>query len=162
MPTKDLGRFHVTCGAITAVDPAYVSDENSNCAVRFKAKNGVWLATIEVVPESTWTRVTSITIRHVDHPKANPDVLIEGEVGVDTASAGFFDADFFHDVEAFESIEDFCCGDDDSAFPKHGVVCASGYGDGGYPCLVDWDGDDAVAARIVFIGDGGEADELGS
>ena len=75
------------------------------------------LATIEVVPESTWTRVTSITIRHVDHPKANPDVLIEGEVGVDTASAGFFDADFFHDVEAFESIEDFCCGDDDSAFP---------------------------------------------
>ena len=61
MPTKDLGRFHVTSGAITAVDPIYVIDEDLNCAVTFKAKNGVWQAEIEEIPESTWTRV------HVRH-----------------------------------------------------------------------------------------------
>jgi hypothetical protein len=141
MPTKDLGRFHVTSGAITAVDPAFVIVEDSNCAVTFKAKKGIWLATVEEVPEDTWTRVTDVTVRHVDYPKASPDVLIEGEVGVDTASAGFFDADFFDDEEVFENMDQFCCGCDDSAFPKHGVICASGYGDG----------DDVVAARIVFI-----------
>jgi hypothetical protein len=158
MLTKDLGRFHVTSGAITAVDPAYVTVEDSNCAVTFKAKNGIWLATVEEIPENTWdgTRVTDVTVRHVDYPKATPDVLIEGEVGVDTASAGFFDADFFDDEEVFENMDQFCCGGDDSTFPKHGVICASGYGDGGYPCFVSLDGDDAVAARIVFITDANE------
>ena len=105
MLTKDLGRFHVTSGAITAVDPAYVIVEDSNCAVTFKAKNGIWLATVEEIPENTWTRVTDVTVRHVDYPKDTPDVLIEGEVGVDTASAGFFDAGFFDDEEVFENID---------------------------------------------------------
>ena len=71
---------------------------------------------------------------------------------MDTASAGFFDADFFDDdEEVFENMDQFCCGGDGSAFPKHGVICASGYGDGGCPCFVSLDGDDAVATRIVFI-----------
>jgi hypothetical protein len=75
MLTKDLGRFHVTSGAITAVDPAYVTVEDSNCAVTFKAKNGIWLATVEEIPENTWTRATDVTVRHVDYPKATPDVI---------------------------------------------------------------------------------------
>ena len=155
MLTKDLGRFHVTSGAITAVDPVYVIDEDLNCAVTFKAKKGVWQAEIEEIPESTWTRVASVTVRHIDYPKAKPTDRIEGEVGVDTATAGFFDAGFF-DEETFENMDQYCCGDgpEDRAFPRHGVICASGYGDGGYPCFVDWDGDKAVAARIVFIEDG--------
>jgi hypothetical protein len=36
---------------------------------------------------------------------------------VDTASAGFFDAGFFNDVE---NMDQFCCGD--STSPKHGVI----------------------------------------
>lgn len=114
--------------------------------IKFKAKNGIWLATTEEIPESTWTRVASITVRHIDYLKANPRIPIKGEVGVDTASAGFFDAHFFDDV--FENMDQFCCGGD-FAFPKHGVI--SGYGDGGYPCLVSRDGVEAVAARIIFI-----------
>jgi hypothetical protein len=153
MQTKDLGRFHVTCGAITAVDPVTGFD----CAVTFKAKNGPWLATIEAIPEDEddSTRVTSVTVRHVDHPKASPDVLIEGEVGADTGNAGFFDAE--SDEEAADDVIGLCKGEGDgnSILSEHGVLCVSGYGDGCYPCLVALKGDKAVAARMVFISEDG-------
>jgi hypothetical protein len=65
-----------------------------------------------------------------DHPDANPDVPVEGSVGVDIGSAGFFDAT-----------------------SKIGVISSSGYGDGCYQCLVARDRGEVVAAKIVFIGD---------
>jgi hypothetical protein len=154
MQTKDLGRFHVTCGAITAADPVTGFDR----AVTFKAKNGAWLATIEEIPEGDddWERrVASVTVRHVDHPRATPDVLVEGDCRVDAGNAGFFDAE--SDEEAADDVLGLCKGegDGDSILSEHGVLCMSGYGDGCYPCLVALKGNKAVAARMIFINEEG-------
>jgi hypothetical protein len=78
--------------------------------------------------EQIGMRVVSITARHVDYPDADPDVLMKGVVGVDTASAGFFDAE-----------------------SKIGVISASGFGDGTYECFCHLDGTEVVAAKIIFI-----------
>jgi hypothetical protein len=61
--TKNESRFRVTCGIITAADPAYASGVAPDCVIKFKAKNGICLATTEEIPEDAWIRVTSITVR---------------------------------------------------------------------------------------------------
>ena len=118
------GRFDVTSGIIIAADPAYAGGSAPHCAIKFKAKKGEWLVTFKEVGE----HVASITVRHTDYLKAKPNIRLKGEVGVDTASAGFFDA---------KSLR--------------GVMCMSGYSDGCYPCFVARDGKEAVAAYIVFL-----------
>jgi hypothetical protein len=113
-------------GAITAADPAYTDDVGSDYVISFQAKNGMWHASIKQIG----TRVAAITARHGDFPDADPTVPVAGTVGVDTASAGFFDAK-----------------------SKLGIISSSGYGDGAYQCFVARDRGAAIAARIVFIGD---------
>jgi hypothetical protein len=96
----DLGCFRVASGSVIAADPAYIGDVDKDYVISFKAKNGLCRTTIEQVA----TRVVSITARHADHPDADPSVPVKGVVGVDTASAGFFDAK-----------------------SQLGVICSSGY-----------------------------------
>lgn len=95
-------------------------------------------------------------------------------VGVDSGQAGVFDADIYPKGECGEygdkeSFYGQCC-DTTLNWPgagviKGGVVSSSGYGDGGYRCMIakdPFENAKIIAIKIIFIGDpedGEETDE---
>lgn len=107
--------------------------------------------------------------RHFDH-KAELDSTWEDsgiDVGVDSGQAGFFDLEMFRTVCEKEAVKEAfyeeVCGmtlADASwgALPK-GAVSSSGYGDGGYDCLVRRLDGVVVEALLVYIWDAEEEEE---
>ena len=126
--TKSLGIFHVTCGSIAAANSSLVYSDNQ--LITFGAKNGIWHASIEQTPDL----VASLIVRHADHPDAEPNTPIESKVNVGTGMVCFCDTK----VAVPDDL-------------SHGIICRAGFGNGAYPLTVAWDGDQAIAARMVFI-----------
>lgn len=108
--------------------------------------------------------------RHFDHESEFDSTWVDSgiHVGVDSGQAGFFDLEMFQtmkkEVAVEEEFYDEICDLtlDDKSWGVHptGVVSSSGYGDGGYECLVRRNDDGkAIEAIIVYISKYEEEDE---
>ena len=174
--SKLKGTFEVTSGKIRVTDPCY--DLTTPCVAEFKAENGTWEYEIVTSNEGIWgERVNKIRVLHKDYKNSytsnnitHNNNIIYDDIGVDSGQCGFFDAETYkkeygknpHGGE-YNNKSTFygkCCAltsnENDptqvgGSLP-FGVVSSSGYGDGGYDCLVSFNTDGkAVAAILTFI-----------
>jgi len=148
-----------------------------------KAKKGTWSAEVELHDEGSWgMRVAVLSAHHVDHANDVPTVPSGFEVGVDSGQAGIFDKKVFradrsvpkgykrkyHDVicedeKWYSYICDNTLAEPGAAVVNGGVVSSSGYGDGGYECLLAEDKKkQVVAIKITFIPEPVTCDECGA
>lgn len=167
--------FTVASGALQVTDPCYTP--GTWCAgVIEDVKNGTWLAHMGFHDDAHgWgTRVAYLHIvhseaqRHFDH-MTELDSTWENskiDVGVDSGQAGFFDRDAY--IEAYETNQDKFYDEVcqiTSEIPNQcvhaiGAVSSSGYGDGGYDCLIRRVDGQIVEAMIVFIAEYEEDEEV--
>jgi hypothetical protein len=174
-----LGQFECRSGELIVSDPCY--DLDTWCAGSVKAKKGRWVARVETVDEGEWgKRVAILVAYHVEHEGASCTERAGFEVGVDSGQAGIFDKTAYKNVdkipEDFEHKAGVICEDDPwySYICDHtlreghgggiingGVVTSSGFGDGGYECLLAMEGDEAVCIKITFIPEGESCDACG-
>ena len=127
-------------------------------------KEGTYNVDINLSDEGVWgERVKSLTAIHSEY--SGPSIIERApfEVGVDSGTAGIFDADYYEkyhtkddvDEDWYDAIgevtlteEQFGTKDDKC------VVSSSGYGDGGYDCFLLRDkNNEVVGFQIVFIED---------
>ena len=178
MEKTPIGSFEVTSGHITASDPCY--EPGTWCSGSFPAKNGKWDAFLIMSDEGEWgVRVAQLQIAHEHFLSSEREykiVPLDADIGVDSGQAGFFDKALydkhggrgkFFDEESFYGK---CCalttdfknyGENGLIIKRKyggviewGVVSCSGYGDGGYECVLYVNNDGvAVAAIITFISD---------
>lgn len=175
-----LGEFEIKSGTIRLSDPCYTKD--TWCAGTVKAKNGTWIGEVDHSDEGSWgKRVSRIraylkgTDLSVVQISDNFDAMkLDIDVGVDSGQAGIFDDAQYPDGERtgeygdsstfYGRVCELTIGEtpDGTHDPDHpqagiiddfGVVSSSGYGDGGYNAYALFDGDEAIAIEIVFIGD---------
>lgn len=164
MTTKLLGTFQVTCGLIRVTDPCYAPD---GLGSQFLAKDGTWIAEMDVKDAGTgWgPRCHELVIHHCDFQDRTPAEATAIAAFVDSGQCGFFDADRY----AMEGGADepfygtVCALTFDEADPTRfggviewGAVSSSGHGDGCYSVLVSKEDNKVVAARLIFIEEGGE------
>lgn len=167
-----VGEFTLESDKLRVTDPCYT--KGTWCAGVINARPGKWNAQIKISNEGGWgDRVAELMVTHENYaPSKNAFwVTQEFSVGVDSGQAGFFD-----DAKYPNGDETGEYGDTDTFYGKvctlthsetnrrqvagtldFGVASSSGYGDGGYRCEAIYNGDEVVAARIIFIGD--EEDE---
>jgi len=178
MEIERVGKFKVVSGEIIVSDPCYDKPEEmniKNLSGRLKAKNGEWRAKVVTSDEGDWgQRVAYLICNHIDHPIKHDSqglVGVDFEVAVDSGQAGVFDSSNFKDDASVGGLkryykEDAICEDepwysiccdrtlnDDgpgAGVIPHGAVSSTGYGDGGYECLVKKDGDEVVGVVINF------------
>lgn len=134
---------------------------------------GEYVCTAEIMPHelTNWgDRVSSITVVHKDYVNNNLEWEGTGfEVGVDSGQAGIYDLEYFeksqpdddYQVDDSLSAEEqptwyskVCKATDDFAKTLDGkcLVSRSGFGDGGYDCLVTKNEDGKVVAiSITYI-----------
>ena len=165
----NLGQFECSSGELVISDPCY--DEGIWCSGVVDARRGRWLAQVEVSDEGSWgKRVALLRAMHEDCRDIMPLDPVGFEVGVDSGQAGVFDKSLFKRASAVP--EDFkhhtgaICPDEPwysyicdhtlregvgAAVVNGGVVSSSGFGDGGYVCLVAKQDGDVVALEIRFI-----------
>jgi hypothetical protein len=128
---------------------------------------GKWNASVEY--DADEGRVASLRAEH-STAKAEYNVLGNFEVGVDSGQAGIFDEAFYPQDNCGEykdetSFYGKCCkatsGDDQAGIiDDMGAVSSSGYGDGGYECLLGFDKDNKVVSVIIgFITDDFDEEE---
>lgn len=162
-----VGNFECVSGGFIVSDPCY--EVNSNVVNRLSnAKKGTWSAYIVQDDEGV---NLSLTVLHSSVAKLNDSNwdTTNFTVGVDSGQAGVYDEKYFGDDSIlskdpqfefpFEKDGDrwyaFNC---DLTLSKigagivpYGAVSASGYGDGGYECLIQKQGNEIVAVKIIFI-----------
>ena len=150
-----LGQFEITSGRMIVTDPCY--DKGTWCAGILDAVNGTWDAYLGVTDAGTWgMRVTEIEVHHSKESHHSiPWENVEFEVGVDSGQAGFFDESLYPeslgDTNFYDNVCDLTLGKERGGILPFGAVSRSGYGDGGYDCLVKRKNGNVVAAKIVFI-----------
>lgn len=111
-------------------------------------------------------RVAYLHIVHSDaKSRFNPEVAFDSDwvdlgidVGVDSGQAGFFDLALFTQVCSAEALKEkfyseICTLTLDTGDVAHAIGCASstGFGDGGYTCLVRRVEGEAVEAIILYM-----------
>lgn len=186
----ELGRFDVESGRLLASDPGYTNDpryDNKRIATVEKCLNGEWRAelVVKTFASGEYTNLEfQAEILVVHESVADGAVLVwrlaAPDVGVDTGTAGIWDAKHFHDQTvvpkdirwtspkekpapsdpsdlwvswAFELAGN---GPQWAGVMAYGVVSHAGKGDGGYPLYVARDANgNVVAAKIIVIGDDG-------
>lgn len=143
---RKLKHFKISCGRIGIGDPCYGS-----ASVESEAKNGKWVAHVEMSDEGSWgNRIARITVHHEDFdPAAKLSVKQDGFF-VDSGQAGVFDGDYEYESEYANACEK-TLGKEGFGFMNNGFVSSSGYGDGSYPCLIYKEKDKAVCVEITFI-----------
>lgn len=121
------------------------------------AKPGKWICDYEREYNDEG-RVSKLIIRHIEHPNAEPDKLMDFEVGVDSGTAGVFDYDYYAqyhedglDEDWYEKYVVSNCDEHGVIIENQGFWTESGYGDGGYECYVSETDSEVVAISIIFI-----------
>ena len=131
-------------------------------------KEGLYNVEVEYSDEGDWgTRVKSILVFHSEFNWENFSIeSTDFEVGVDSGQAGIYDEDYYNQYHT----EDGC--DDDwydevckltlsseqfGTKDEKCIVSSSGFGDGGYTCLILKQNEQVVGIAVVFITD--EEDE---
>ena len=157
MEAYDVGRFNVTSGQLVATDPCYGTEMGDPNTIN-NVKNGQWMCFIvtEDCGENWGTRIKRLCINHVDFNDDADTGLWEDTgfvVGVDSGQAGFFDATMVHRTS--EELYGFICENSrDGMVGENYAVSQSGFGDGGYECMLTRDADGKVVAAIIeFISD---------
>jgi hypothetical protein len=162
-----VGTFEVTSGTLIVSDPCY--SRRTWCMGQLEnVKKGTWIATVSRGTVGGWgTRNAELTIQHSNFEKEShePETVASFEVGVDSGQAGFFD-DCSYPLSIREQGDygkpdtfygKVCIGTLDSRLSADivdnaGVVSSSGFGDGGYVCLVTRNAEgEVIKSRIVFI-----------
>lgn len=155
---------------VRITDPCY-KDEDTWCAGTLKdVLPGVYECKIDVVDEGRLgNRVASITAVHEGYTNS-VDEEAPFEVGVDSGQACICDYDYWlthHNEQDFDDTDGFygkCCEltlseDLGGTVGDACLVSSSGYGDGGYTCLVKRDSNGyIVCIKIVFLSDEDEED----
>jgi len=172
-----IGGFHSN-GKIRVSDPCYTP--NTWCSGVIDTIKGNWTAAvIRLTNEETGgcgDRVAVLAIKHedCDIPLCTDSIneacdamksmdqsggwsVSDIDVGVDSGQAGFFDEEEFVRVKSgddtawYNNISNVTLGVDAGVI-DYGVVSTSGYGDGGYKCVIHTGENDLVDfAFIVFI-----------
>ena len=149
-------------------DPCYGTDVWCSGVVD-NVKEGTYNVDVEMSDEGMWgNRVKALTAIHSDYNGHSIIEKVPFEVGVDSGTAGIFDADYYEkyhtkddvDSDWYDAVgkltfteEQFGTKDDKC------VVSSSGYGDGGYDCFLLRDkSNEVVGFQIVFIEDDDEED----
>ena len=150
-----VGTFNVTSGKLWVADPCYKKDPEIG-AVLSNVRNGKWIASIELMPDSMFsrradlTRVKRLIARSLGGGSAWQIATQECEVLVDSGQMsiqdfdsapddpGAFDDEGGHYRAACLRGHHESCNDIPKAFvfTPNGVVSDSGYGDGTYQCAV--------------------------
>ena len=190
--TVKLGVFNVESGGLAVSDPGYalISDVDPNSIRRVeKCLNGKWRAELVVKTfktgsygESDFQSELWVMHESISDPAKLTWSLESSDVGVDTGTAGIWDAGHFHDKNTVPKDMFWTSGETKGkptpSVPRDlwvswcyelvkapnfadvmtfGAVSSSGRGDGGYPLFVARDtAGNAVAAKIVFIDDSGK------
>jgi hypothetical protein len=140
--------FQITSGSIACSDPCY-----DYPSVVVSAKNGEWMAKIDKKDCDSWgCRVARLLVHHPDFSPVGKRYEIDRTViGVDSGQAGMFDLS----VYGQEDFYDKCCSatlrEQGFDVVRKGFVTSSGYGDGGYDCVIYKQGGKAVAIEVTFI-----------
>lgn len=169
-----LDSFQVTSGKVMCSDPCYEEGD-----VLVPAKNGEWLANVEMSDEGSWgDRVKKVLVHHIDFSPIGTrscksyDTVDNERIFVDSGQAGVYDSSTFRndklaltadrigehkpicEEDAWYSI---CCDRTLSkkgyGYVPQGFVTTSGYGDGCYDVDVYKKNGVAVALEITFIED---------
>ena len=159
-----LGSFYVTGNKIHVSDPC--CDYDSVCAAKIvNALLGKYLAKITLYDMATWgIRVANLSICHANHKNVIPNICTDCVIGVDSGQAGFFDDAYYQQNQGgeFGDLNTFfglACSltlskNRGGIMQDHGVVSATGFGDGSYPLYIGKNADGKiVAASISFIDD---------
>jgi hypothetical protein len=142
--------FKVKSGTVACTDPCYGTPD-----VKVAAKNGDWMAHVETSDEGSWgRRVSKILVHHVDFSPVGDCCQEESHtIGVDSGQAGVFDGGGFDGNDSI--FYEICCNVTLSktgyGYVPGGFVSSSGYGDGGYDCLVYKKNGLAVGIEVTFI-----------
>lgn len=153
MPVKtQVESFTIRSGMVACTDPCYQYPD-----VKGPAKNGEWIARIEKSDCGNWgVRVKKMLVHHKTFSPIGVRYKVEKHIiGVDSGQAGVFDASVYNDYN--DLFYDRCCratlSDTHFGYVDKGFVTSSGYGDGGYECLVYTKDGEAVAIEVTFIED---------
>lgn len=155
MPVKTKTKvesFKVTSGYVACTDPCYQSPE-----VHVPAVNGDWVARTEKSDEGSWgVRIARLIVHHTKFsPIGNKYEIKRTMIGVDSGQAGVFDASVYMDNSFHDCFYDSCCkrtlSRESVGYVHKGFVTSSGYGDGGYDCLIYKKDGKAVAIEVIFI-----------
>lgn len=104
--------------------------------------------------------VSSLQVRHANHPEASPDEPVTGfEAGVDSGQLGFFDEEYFAENTGQKDWKNwygevYKITSHNMAGTLAGCSCVSltGHGDGCYPVYVARNGNgEIVAIKAVFL-----------
>lgn len=142
--------FKIKSGTVACSDPCYGTPD-----VKVAAKNGEWVAHVETSDEGSWgKRVSKILVHHAEFsPVGNRYQMESHTIGVDSGQAGVFDGEICDGDD--QSFYDRCCKATLSkkgyGYVPGGFVSSSGYGDGGYECLVYKKNGLAVGIEVTFI-----------
>ena len=175
-----LGSFNLPSGKVRVTDPCY--DRDVHCSGELKVKSGKWFGAVNRTNEdSNWgVRISEIYAFHESACSDDAELADENsgiDVGVDSGQAGFFADELYPTTkDGFEYSNKECfygrvceitSGEKSAGIVPEGVVSSSGFGDGGYKCLITRnDYNEIVGMKIVFIGgdepndDGEEWDTL--
>ncbi len=169
-----VGAFQTTSGTMLVSDPGYPLEHGkpeSYQAVIRQAKTGAWRAeALLYKPEPDDERCAELRVFHQSHAHKGPCewVALRTEVAVDSGQAGIFELAHFHKasdvprnyrwhdkvIDPTDRWYSLCCDvtlNANAGVIPHGAVASSGYGDGGYTCLVCKKRGTVLGIRLVFI-----------
>ena len=158
LDTPIIAGFITLGDTVDITDPCY---DRSTGYSTFKCKPGKYECSY-VLTEAWGTRVKECQIVHEDYNIEEEGLWeVAGYTGVDAGLAGFFNnKPDFSDDEWSEFCDAIYHGDAwiNPSIAK-GFCTSSGYGDGCYDIDVVREGDEIIAARIIFIDEEDEDDE---
>jgi hypothetical protein len=178
--------FDVTSGEIVCSDPCY--DLDTWCQGIVKARNGKWIAEVEISDEGSWgERIAGLKIYHSDiadkflSEMGNID-LLNFSAGVDSGQFGFFDRSTYRNNDSAKDLEKYdfgtnyvkdengddwyraCChltlAEEGFGVLPNGAVSSSGFGDGSYDVFGAKDENgEYLYLHVVFIGEDEEDED---
>lgn len=174
MYPRIIGRFNLNSGRIIVTDPCYRRASGCSGLVE-NAAPGEWTGIVTVKAAADFLYNATLEAHHESHPLKDeaPTGAWEAagfDVGVDSGQAGIFDEALYPPEKTGRwdgsgSFYDRVCGVTVGAYdgsgPRRdcpagaiteGVVSSSGYGDGGYRCMIYRQADGVcTGVRIIFI-----------
>ncbi len=165
----DLGSFELESNRIVAADPTYADDDSLRVTLA-PAAPGQWDAWIGKADVEDWgTRAVELGATKHGTKVVDWKVLDTKGVGVDSGQAGLFDPKYINQTSLLPPVEkwasepidrdnlwySYCSArtlsDQLAGVIPHGVVSASGVGDGLYRVLESRVEGQLVGVRLIFI-----------
>lgn len=148
MSLKNIATIDLSKGQVDVTDPCY--NEDNDYRVTKKVKPGRYLVLLEKDEDGV---NQSISIVHEDH-RSEEDIIDAGEcaeIGVDSGLAGFFPNKPDYTDEQWNDLCNTVFSKGNYVSYKDGVVCTSGYGDGGYPVSEGYNLNDEVVKLTIWF-----------